>query len=356
MDKSGELLVEVETIYRKELLQLEELYKEKLALMRSVSNTQVEKIKEQEQLIAAYRKRFLLERIKTLLRPRLGKLDHYESRFLYIPKHYAIKKSLQSPPKISIVTPSFKQGEFIDRTITSVLSQEYPNLEYIVQDGGSEDETVKILKGYGAALTHWESVPDKGQSHAINMGFRHATGNIMAYLNSDDLLLPGALHYVADYFEQHPDVDVVYGHRVVIDEDDNEIGRWVLPPHDDQVLLWADYVPQETLFWRRSIWEKAGGAIDENFQFAMDWDLILRFREAGAKFVRLPRFLGAFRIHHHQKSSATIHEVGVREMRELRIRSHGRIVTKQEINQQSRAYLLRHVLCYLLYRLKVLRY
>ena len=82
-------------------------------------------------------------------------------------------------------------------------------------------------------------------------------------MNSDDLLLPGTLNYVAGYFEKHPDVDVVYGHRVLIDEYDREIGRWVLPPHDDEILSWADYVPQETLFWRRRIWDKTGAAMDE---------------------------------------------------------------------------------------------
>ena len=95
----------------------------------------------------------------------------------------------------------------------------------------------------------------------------------MAYLNSDDLLLPGALPTVAAYFAQHPEVEVVYGHRVVIDEAGDEIGRWVLPPHDDKALRWADYIPQETLFWRRSIWGKSGGRMDETFRFALDWEL-----------------------------------------------------------------------------------
>ena len=178
----------------------------------------------------------------------------------------------------------------------------------------------------------------------------------MAYLNSDDMLLPGALHYVARYFATHPEIDVVYGHRVLIDEYDQEIGRWVVPPHDDDILSWADYIPQETMFWRRSIWEKAGGLIDTNFKFAMDWDLILRFRDAGARIVRLPRFLGAFRIHPHQKTSAEISQQGVREMGRLRERCHGRKVSDAEVHQHIKKYLFRHLVLHKLYRAGLLKY
>ena len=140
------------------------------------------------------------------------------------------------------------------------------------------------MEKYRDRLVHAESRKDNGQGHAINLGFAHARGGeIMAYLNSDDLLMPGSLNYVAAYFAANPDVDVVYGHRVIIDPNGQEIGRWILPSHSDQMLIWADYVPQETMFWRRRIWDKAGGKIDEAFQFALDWDLLLRFREAGAK-------------------------------------------------------------------------
>src|SRR5262249_36979350 len=192
-------------------------------------------------------------------------------------------------------------GPFLERTLKSVLGQGYPRLEYIVQDGGSTDETAEVLERYRGLLHHCESAPDRGQAHAINLGFGHGTGEILAYLNSDDLLLPGTLHYVAHYFATHPEVDAVYGHRVLIDENDAEVGRWVLPPHNDALLSWADYVPQETLFWRRRIWDKVGASLDETFQFALDWDLLIRFRDAGARFVRLPRFLGGFRVHAQQK-------------------------------------------------------
>ena len=110
---------------------------------------------------------------------------------------------------------------------------------------------------------------------------------------------------MARYFAEHPDVDVVYGNRRDDRRRRRQIGAWILPAHDDIVLTLADYVPQETLFWRRRIWEAAGGCVDTSFKYALDWDLLLRFREAGATMVRLPRFLGAFRVHDEQKTTAT---------------------------------------------------
>lgn len=270
-------------------------YKQIIEEYEEINRARLEVIQEQKNAINAFIRGSLTERIKTFFRPRIATLYHYEPRQLFLRKHHQKKIFLSKIPTITLVTPSFKHGRFIERTIMSVLEQEYPALEYIIQDGGSKDETLEIIERYKQNLKHWESKEDNGQSHALNRGFQHATGEIMAYLNSDDMLLPGTLFYVADFFTKNPHIDVVYGQRIMIDEYDQEVGRWVLPPHDSKVLLWADYVPQETLFWRRSIWEKIGGYVDESFKFAMDWDLLLRFKESGAKFKRLPRFLGAFR-------------------------------------------------------------
>lgn len=275
--------------------------------------------------------------------PGIGRLCHYLPKPVVLPKRYYRERYLNNPPMISIVTPAFRHADFIERTMKSVFDQGYPSLEYIVQDGDSNDGTLEILQRYSHQLKYFESIPDEGQSQAINLGFRHATGEIMAYLNSDDLLLPGSLAYIARYFQKHPDVDVVYGQRILIDENDQDIGRWILPPHDNEVLSWADFVPQETLFWRRRIWDKVGGAIDESFKFAMDWDLILRFRDAGAKFVRLPRFLGGFRVHPQQKSSAVISTTGIQEMARLRERCLGRAVTEEEIGRGIEAYVKQHL-------------
>jgi glycosyltransferase involved in cell wall biosynthesis len=293
---------------------------------------------------------------KLLLKPKIGVLYHHTPKILRIPASYKITPKTRHYPIISIVTPSFNQGKFLGRTISSLLDQKYSALEYIIQDGGSTDETVSVIQQYQSFLKHWESKKDLGQSNAINLGFQHATGDIMAYLNSDDILLPGTLHYVANFFMKNPDIDVVYGHRILIDENDNEIGRWVLPRHDNKVLTWTDYVPQETLFWRRRIWEKIGGQIDENFQFAMDWDLLLRFKDANAKFVRLPRFLGAFRIHSHQKTLSQMTNIGIQEIERLRVRCHGRTVSQQEINSQLYFYKMKHLVLHKLYQIGVLRY
>ncbi|MFP4307074.1 MAG: glycosyltransferase [Desulfococcaceae bacterium] len=306
----------------------------------------------------AIRRRILhhRRRARDFFRPRLGSLQQHPPRPLAIPARYHRIPRRGDWPRISLVTPSFRQANFIERTLRSVLDQNYPALEYVVQDGGSADGTADILRQYDAVLHRWVSERDGGQTEAINRGFRGTSGEIMAWLNSDDLLLPGSLHYVADHFRRHPEVDAIYGHRVLIDEADREIGRWVLPPHDEKVLTWADFVPQETLFWRRRLWERVGGRVDEDFQFAMDWDLLLRFQEAGARIVRVPRFLGAFRVHTRQKTSADLAETGWREMARLRRRCHGRPVADAEIFPNIRNYLAIHMVLTKLFRAGILRY
>jgi len=280
----------------------------------------------------------------------------YPPKPMQIPAHYhqALSFDSASRPLVSIVTPSLNHARFVERTMQSVLEQNYPDLEYIVQDGGSTDGTLQILEKYRARLKSGESRPDTGQANAINLGFQHASGEIMAWLNSDDLFLPGTVAYVVRYFLDHPEVDVVYGHRINIDERDQEIGRWIMPAHDDELLRWADYIPQETLFWRRRIWNQAGAALDESFQFALDWDLLLRFQDVGAKFVRLPRFLAAFRVHSAQKTQAAINGTGQVEMHRLRVRNHGRDVTWFEIKQHTKSYLLRSRLMRRAHRLRLL--
>jgi glycosyltransferase involved in cell wall biosynthesis len=339
------------------------------ALLKSVEEKEAV-IQELAKAVAAYRASFqILERLlypvnqakyalqqakiklREIFKPRLGNLYQYPPRKLSLPQTNKITP-LSNTPKVSIVTPSFKQAGYIGRTIDSVLGQRYPNLEYFIQDGNSQDGTVEVLEKYDDLLSGWESKPDEGQSQAINLGFNKTTGDIMAWLNSDDLLLPGAIHTVIDYFNRHPDVDVVYGDRLLIDENDMEIGRWIMPGHDSEVLSWADYIPQETMFWRRRIWDKTGGQIDESFRFAMDWDLITRFREAGAKFAHIPSFIGAFRIHAHQKTSAVINEIGHREMDRIREKALNKIPHNIEVNKAIRSFLLKHILFDITYRVK----
>ena len=291
---------------------------------------------------------------RRLLGPRLDLLQH-ECQRLKLPASYHGTSVPPDPPTISIVTPSLNHDRFIESTMTSVLDQGYPRLQYVVQDGGSTDTTVKLLERFGDRLYHWESAPDAGQAAAINAGFRHATGEIMAYLNSDDFLLPGSLAYVAQFFNTHPDVDVVYSHRVIVDENGLEIGRWILPRHDNETLMWADYVPQETLFWRRSAWQAVGGSIDESLTFALDWDLLLRFQRAGARFARVPRFLAAFRVHGDSKTFASM-DVGIREMDRVRERWHERPIPYEEVRASLRGFYARHLIYRGLYAAKILRY
>ncbi len=288
-----------------------------------------------------------------IIRPRLGNLNQYAPRPLSVGGHKNPKARRPGHhPKVSIVTPSFGQGAYIEKTLLSVLDQQYPNLEYFVQDGASKDSTVDVLRNYEAKLSGWTSEKDSGQSQAINRGFAKTSGEIMAWLNSDDLLLPSALACVVEYFNRHPDIDVVYGNRLMVDENNMEIGRWIMPGHNSKVLSWVDYVPQETLFWRRRIWEKAGGQIDESFRFSMDWDLLVRFREAGAKFAHIPRFLGAFRIHELQKTSAEINEVGHKEMDRIRERVLGRVPSQKEIRKAVLPFMLKHIAVDMAYRVK----
>ncbi|MDQ3332124.1 MAG: glycosyltransferase [Planctomycetota bacterium] len=288
------------------------------------------------------------------LRPPLFKLRHHAPRPFHIPGRYYRIDNAHDGPTISIVTPSYNQARFLGRTIDSILSQGYAKLEYFVQDGGSNDGSADVLKSYGDRFG-WVSQRDKGQADAIRTGFARINGDVMGWLNSDDMLLPGTLNYVGRYFAEHPEVDVIYGHRVLIDQDDNEIGRWVVPPHNSETLRWVDTIPQETMFWRRSLYDKVGG-VDASFQFAMDWDLILRFIEADAKFVRVPRFLGAFRVHQDQKTLARAADLGLPEIKKLRQRTLGRVPTKPQIARHLSGYLAQHLVLHAGYRLGLVRY
>jgi hypothetical protein len=289
--------------------------------------------------------------LRELSAPRLGVLRHHPPKPLLVPTGYFTTDPPQPAPTISIVTPSFGQGQFLERTLYSVISQNYATLEYFVQDGGSTDDTVELLRRYEGSLSGWTSEPDEGQADAINRGFARCSGEIMAYLNSDDLLLPGSLAYVARYFASHPDVDVVYGHRVLIDGHDRQIGIWALPRHDDKELTLLDFVPQETLFWRRSAWARAGGQVDPSLRFAIDWDLLLRLREGGSKMVRLPRFLGAFRVHNVQKT-AIWNDQCLIECDAIRRRVYGRGISHDEAVARAVPYLRRHVAHHTWQRLK----
>jgi len=176
--------------------------------------------------------------------------------------------------KLSIITPSYQQGKYIERTIESVLGQDYPDLEYIVMDGGSKDETVEILKKYGDRIL-WESKKDKGQTDALNQGIARATGEVIGWLNSDDIYYPGTFEKVMNVFANHPEVNVVYGNANHIDEQDGIMEPYYTEPFDFERLKDVCFICQPSVFFRKSVVEKYGYP-DVNLQYCMDYEYWVR--------------------------------------------------------------------------------
>lgn len=205
-------------------------------------------------------------------------------------------------PRISVVTPSLNQGAFLERTILSVLNQDYPNLEYIVMDGGSRDGSLEIIKSYERRISFWNSEKDAGQSDGINKGFLRCTGDILAWLNSDDTYLPGTLKKVAAFFVAHPMVDVLYGDAHIVDEK-NSVVRDLKEVRFSKAALrsWQLNLVQPSTFWRREVFF-AAGMLRPKFHYAMDVDLWFRFLNVGAAFAHIPEFLSNFRLHAASKS------------------------------------------------------
>lgn len=205
-------------------------------------------------------------------------------------------------PTITVVTPSYNQGEFLERTILSVLSQGYPNLEYVVIDGGSSDNSVEVIKKYEAHLAYWVSEPDRGQAHAINKGFAKSMGEILAWLNSDDTYEPDVLRMVGSYFNDHPDVDVVYGDANLTDMQDQVILPINGIPFNANAFIYSGFnIHQVSTFWRRELFFQAG-TLDEALYFCMDGELFSRFIKRGALFHYLPISVGNLRLHSASKT------------------------------------------------------
>ncbi len=209
-------------------------------------------------------------------------------------------------PKISIITPSFNQAAFIESTINSVLSQNYPKLEYIVLDGGSTDGTINILHRYDSKI-RWVSEKDHGQSNALNKGFRMASGDIFAYINSDDTYEPGALLKVGEFFKEHNEAHWVTGKCRIINKEGFEIRKFVtayknmwLKIHSYNALLVLDYISQPSTFWSREIVNKVG-LYDESLYYTMDYDYSLRIGKT-FKLNLINDYLANFRIHTAAKS------------------------------------------------------
>ena len=207
-------------------------------------------------------------------------------------------------PFVSIITPSFNQAKFLPATIESVLGQDYPRIEYIVVDGGSTDGSLDIIQTYASRLAWWVSEQDRGQTDAINKGFAHAKGSILAWLNSDDTYEPRAVGRAVKYLIAHPDVGLVYADCNYINEHGQVIGRFPAA-QTDHARLRSGYVhiPQQTMFFRADLWKQVG-PLDPSFYFAMDYDLWTRIA-ARARLQYLPGETWAnFRLHSSGKTIA----------------------------------------------------
>lgn len=210
-------------------------------------------------------------------------------------------------PRISIVTPSFNQGQFIEETIRSVLLQGYPNLEYIIIDGGSTDNTVDIIKKYDIWLAHWVSEPDKGQSHAINKGFAKASGEIYAYINSDDLYEPNAFRIIAPLFTKKDGYHLVVGECTIFDENvEKRIFKPRWPERLDHFLQpFSSTFAQPASFWTKYIYDQVRG-FDETFHFCLDQEFFLRIGLAGITPYLIPEKIARYREHSNIKTRHTI--------------------------------------------------
>ncbi|MBO9410893.1 MULTISPECIES: glycosyltransferase family 2 protein [unclassified Ruegeria] len=208
-------------------------------------------------------------------------------------------------PKISLVVPNLNCAEFLEQTITSIVNQSYPNLELILSDGGSTDGSLDIVEKYRGAFTHIISEPDTGQANAVNKGFALATGEVMGWINSDDVLMPGGLGLVGSLFALKSKLDWVTGKLTTIDEAGRILASRRPRPISYQRFLAGDYqwVQQESTFWRRSLWDKAGGQLDERLSLAVDGELWLRFSRY-AELIPVHDKIGAFRFRTGQRSEA----------------------------------------------------
>jgi len=210
-------------------------------------------------------------------------------------------RAVSELPLVSVITPSFNQAPFLEATLRSVLEQDYPRLEYIVVDGGSTDGSLEILRSYQSRLTACISEPDSGQTEAINKGFARARGEILAWLNSDDIYYPGAVREAVDYLQAHPEVGMVHGAAYYVDEQGAPVGRFpsASTSHDD-LRRGAPKIAQQAAFFRASAWRLVA-PLDTTFFYAMDYDLWIRL-SAVTPLAHVPRMWAGFRLHGESKS------------------------------------------------------
>jgi len=226
-------------------------------------------------------------------------------------------------PKISIVTPSYNQGQYLEETIRSVLMQEYPNLEYIIIDGGSTDGSVEIIKKYEPWLTYWVSEPDRGQSHAINKGFARSTGKIMAWINSDDYYVKGAFQVVANAF-LYNSTGWVAGNCYILEENGRVGNGKGKPKPEKESWMVSCHYAQPGVFWHRNLWNACKG-LDETLHYSLDYELWMQFAQIQPFACWVDQHLACFRL--QKLSKTTNYEIGfISDNRIIHERYYARMV------------------------------
>jgi glycosyltransferase involved in cell wall biosynthesis len=223
-------------------------------------------------------------------------------------------------PLVSIITPSYNQGGFLEQTIRSVLQQTYSRIEYLLIDGGSSDESKQILQKYARHFSYWVSEPDRGQAHAINKGLARAKGEIVGWINADDLLLPETVATAVSAFLENPGIDVVYGGLQRIDAHGKLVPTPVLPKDriefSKEQVIGECIVNQPGSFWQ-SKWVNQVGFLDENLRYGLDYEYWIRIALAGGEFKRLPQAVAQFRLSEGSKTVGETEKMGLEQLKIL---------------------------------------
>ena len=259
---------------------------------------------------------------------KLGKLKVYKKNL----QNEYIPKKINNKYKLSIIVPNYNGARYLKDTLKSIVIQKLTNYEIIFKDNLSSDTSLRIAKEFKKKIGNKIKIlvkADKGQADGINQGFNQASGEIFCWINSDDMYLKDTFINLFDFIEKNKlnpieDEFALYGNRYLINEDGLEINRWILPYHDKKILYYADYIPQETLFWSKKAMDKLK-ALDKKFKFAMDWELLLRMSNKNIKIYHINKMLGCFRVHNEQKTQTQISSIGNYEMNLLRKKNYKKI-------------------------------